>query len=111
MPGVRTIAPEINIANNWHIIPTSGDLLANDTKDLTHFLFLHCFGSWPPKASSRSESEGSLKVAASAPPYSAYLLLNLSMNSKLNFPTLLLILHLVSNTMEQRKFGLLGYCT
>jgi len=26
-------------------------------------------------------------------------------------PGLLLILHLVSNTMEQRKFGLVGYCT
>ena len=34
----------------------------------------------------------------------AYLLLTLSTNSKLNFPTLLLILHLVSNTMEQHKF-------
>ena len=28
MPGDKTIEPEINIANNWHIIPTSGDLLA-----------------------------------------------------------------------------------
>ena len=55
-------------------------------------------------------SEGSLKVTASAPPYSAYLLLTLSMNSKLNFPMLLLILHLVSNATEQRKFGLVGYC-
>ena len=33
------------------------------------------------------------------------------MNSKLNFPTLLLTLHLGFNTMEQRKFGLVGYCT
>jgi len=56
-------------------------------------------------------TEGSLKVESSAPPYSAYLLLTLSMNSKPNFSTLLLILHLVSNTMEQRKFGLVGYCT
>ena len=36
MPGNRTIAPEINISNNWHIIPTSGDLQANDTYDLAH---------------------------------------------------------------------------
>jgi len=54
MPGDKTIAPEINIANNWHIIPTSGDLLANDTNDLAHFLSLHPFGSWPPKAPPRS---------------------------------------------------------
>ena len=33
------------------------------------------------------------------------------MNSKLNPPTLLLILHLVYNTMGQRKFGLVGNCT
>ena len=32
MPGDKTIEPEINIVNNWHIIPTSGDLLANDTE-------------------------------------------------------------------------------
>jgi len=50
MPGDKTIEPEINIANNWHIIPTSGDLLANDTNDLAHFLSLHTFGSWPSKA-------------------------------------------------------------
>jgi len=50
MPGNRTIAPEINISNSWHIIPTSGDLLANDTNDLAHFLSLHPIGSWPPKA-------------------------------------------------------------
>jgi len=50
MPGDKTIEPEINITNNWHIIPTSGDLLANDTNDLAHFLSLHPFGSWPPKA-------------------------------------------------------------
>jgi len=56
-------------------------------------------------------SDGFLKVAASAPPHSAYLLLTLSMNFKLNFPTMLFILHLVSNTMEQRKFGLMCYCT
>ena len=54
MTGDKTIAPEINIANNWHIIPTSGDLLANDTNDLAHFLSLHPFGSWPPKAPPRS---------------------------------------------------------
>jgi len=30
---------------------------------------------------------------------------------KLNPPTLLLILHLVYNTIEQRKFGLVVYCT
>jgi len=54
MPGDKTIEPEINIANNWHIIPTSGDLLANDTNDLAHFLSLHPFGSWPPKAPPRS---------------------------------------------------------
>jgi len=54
MPGDKTIAPEINIANNWHIIPTSGDLLANDTNVLAHFLSLHPFGSWPPKAPPRS---------------------------------------------------------
>jgi len=54
MPGVKTIEPEINIANNWHIIPTSGDLLANDTNDLAQFLSLHPFGSWPPKAPPRS---------------------------------------------------------
>jgi len=53
MPGNRTIAPEINIANNWHNIPTSGDLLANDTNDLAHFLSLHPFGSWLPKAPPR----------------------------------------------------------
>ena len=53
MPADRTIAPEINIFNNWHIIPTSGDLLANDTNDLAHFLSLHPFGSWPPKAPPR----------------------------------------------------------
>jgi len=41
------------------------------------------------------------------PPYSAYLLLTLSINS----PTLFLILHLVYNTMKQRKFVLVGYCT
>jgi len=33
------------------------------------------------------------------------------MNSKLNFPTLLLILHLACNTMGQRKFVLVGCCT
>eukprot|EP00277_Geminigera_cryophila_P016293 CAMPEP_0179445192 /NCGR_PEP_ID=MMETSP0799-20121207/28645_1 /TAXON_ID=46947 /ORGANISM="Geminigera cryophila, Strain CCMP2564" /LENGTH=95 /DNA_ID=CAMNT_0021233003 /DNA_START=161 /DNA_END=449 /DNA_ORIENTATION=+ len=54
MTGDKTIAPEINITNNWHIIPTSGDLLANDTNDLAHFLSLHPFGSWPPKAPPRS---------------------------------------------------------
>ena len=54
---------------------------------------------------------GSPKVSASVPPYSAYLLLTSSMNSKLNFRTLLLILHLVYNTMGQRKSGLVGYCT
>jgi len=50
MPGDKTIAPETNIANNWHIIP----LLANDTNDPAHFLSLHPFGSWPPKAPPRS---------------------------------------------------------
>jgi len=54
MPDDKTIQPEINIANNWHIIPTSRDLLANDTNDLAHLLSLHPFGSWPPKASPRS---------------------------------------------------------
>jgi len=54
MPGDKTIVPEINITNNWHIIPTSGDLLANDTNDLTHFLSLHPFGIWTPKAPPRS---------------------------------------------------------
>jgi len=54
MPGDKTIEPEINIANNWHIIPTSGDLLANDTNDLARFLSLHSFGSWLPKAPRRS---------------------------------------------------------
>jgi len=34
MPDDKTI----EIANNWNIIPTSGDLLANDTNDLAHFL-------------------------------------------------------------------------
>jgi len=53
MPGDKTIEPEINITNNWHIIPTSGDLLANDTNNLAHFLSLHPFGSWPPKAPPR----------------------------------------------------------
>jgi len=53
MSGDRTIAPEINIGNNSHIIPTSGDLLVNDTNDLAHFLSLHPFGSWPPKAPPR----------------------------------------------------------
>ena len=42
---------------------------------------------------------GSPKVAALVPPYSAYLLLTSSMNFELNSPTLLLILHLVYNTM------------
>ena len=54
MPGDMTIEPETNITNNWHIIPTFGDLLANDTNDLAHFLSLHPFGSWPPKATPRS---------------------------------------------------------
>jgi len=53
MPGDKTIEPEINITNNWHIIPTSGDLLANDTNNLAHLLSLHPFGSWPPKAPPR----------------------------------------------------------
>ena len=53
----------------------------------------------------------SLKVGTSVPLYSAYLLLTSSMNSKLNFPTLLLILHLVYNTMGQHKSGLVVYCT
>jgi len=52
-----------------------------------------------------TSSTGSLKVADSVPPYSAYLLLTLSMNSKLNLPTLLLILHLVYNTMGQLWIG------
>ena len=54
MPGDKTIEPEINITNNWHIIPTSGDLLVSDTNDLAHFLSLHSIGSWPPKATPRS---------------------------------------------------------
>jgi len=54
---------------------------------------------------------GSPKVAASVPPYLAYLLLTSSITSKLNSLTLLLILHLVYNTMGQRKSGLVGYCT
>jgi len=53
MPGDMTIAPEINISNNWYIIPTFGDLLANATNDLAHFLSLNPFGSWPPKAPPR----------------------------------------------------------
>ena len=53
MSGNRTIAPEINSSNNWHIIPTYGDLLANDTNDLAHFLSLYPFGSWSPKAPPR----------------------------------------------------------
>jgi len=80
---------------------------------------------WRPNNKKKSESctpifkntklltsfAGSLKVAASVPPYSAYLLLTRasSMNSKLNSPTLSLILHLVYKTMGQRKSGLVGY--
>jgi len=53
MPGDKKVEPEINVANNWHTIPTSGDLLANDTNDLAHFLSLHPFDSWLPKAPPR----------------------------------------------------------
>jgi len=50
MPGDKNVESEINIANNLRTIPTSGDLLANDTNDLAHFLSLHPFDSWQPKA-------------------------------------------------------------
>ena len=56
-----------------------------------------------------TSSAGSLKVAASVPPYSAYLLLTLSMNSKLNPPTLLLILHLVYNTKKTTQIWICGF--
>jgi len=58
-----------------------------------------------------TSSRGSMKVPAPVSPYSAYLLPTSPMNSKLNSSTLLLILHLAYNTMGQRKFGLVGYCT
>jgi len=50
MPGDKNVEPEINIANNLRTIQTSGDLLANDTNNLAHFLSLHPLASWPPKA-------------------------------------------------------------
>jgi len=37
MPHDPNLALEIDIAANWHTIP-SGDLLANVTNDLAHFL-------------------------------------------------------------------------
>jgi len=49
MPGDKNVEPEINIASNWHTIPTFGDLLVNDTNYLAHFLSLYPFDNWPPK--------------------------------------------------------------
>jgi len=57
MPGDKNLEPEINIASNWHTIPTSRDPLANDTNYLAHFLSLHPFDSWPPKQPPRPNLE------------------------------------------------------
>jgi len=57
MPGDKNVEPEINIASNWHAIPTFGDLLANDTNYLAHFLSLHPFDNWPPKQPPRPKLE------------------------------------------------------
>jgi len=57
MPGDKNVKPEINVASNWHAIPTSGDLLANDTNCLALFLSLHPFDSWPPKQPPRPNLE------------------------------------------------------
>jgi len=43
--------------------------------------------------------------------FGIFVVLTSSINFKQNSPKLLLILHLVYNTMGQRKFGLVGYCT
>ena len=56
-------------------------------------------------------SAPSLKVVASVPSYSAYLLLTSSTNSKLNSPTQLLILPLAYNTLGQHKYGFVDSLT